>query len=68
MAEKLEVLPLPLIEKSYYLMLSRALVAAKPQLATRIWKAVEDARNSARYKKMLRDAEIAQRAERGRSP
>lgn len=62
MAEKLEILPLPLIEKSYYLMLSRALVTAKPQLATRIWKAVEDARNSAQYKKMLRNAEIAQRA------
>lgn len=62
MAEKLEILPLPLIEKPYYLMLSRALVAARPQLATRIWKAVEEARNSAQYRKMLRNAEVAQRS------
>lgn len=57
MAERVEILPLPLIEKPYYLVLSRALVASKPQLAGRIWKAVEEARNSAAYKKLLREAE-----------
>lgn len=59
LAPQLEVLPLPLIEKPYYLVLSRALVAANPQLASRIWKGVEEARNGADYRKMLRDAEGA---------
>lgn len=60
MAEKLEILPRPLIEKPYYLILSRALVAARPELANRIWKAVEEARNSAAYRKMVRNAEGVQ--------
>jgi polar amino acid transport system substrate-binding protein len=57
LAPQLEVLPLPLIEKPYFLILSHALVASNPQLAERIWKAVEEARNSPAYRKLARDAE-----------
>jgi polar amino acid transport system substrate-binding protein len=49
---QLEQLPLPIIEKPYYLILSHALVATRPQLAARIWNAIEQARNSAEYKKL----------------
>ncbi|QJD94229.1 amino acid ABC transporter substrate-binding protein [Duganella dendranthematis] len=48
---QLEQLPIPIIEKPYFLILSHALVATRPQLAARIWSAIEDARNSAAYKK-----------------
>lgn len=57
LARQLEVLPLPLIEKPYFLMLSHALVASNPQLAERIWKAVEEARTGPAYRKLARDAE-----------
>ncbi len=53
---QLEVLPLPLIEKPYYLLLSRALVGANPQLAARVWKTVEQVRNSPAFQKRMRDA------------
>lgn len=56
LAGQVEVLALPLIEKPYYLVLSHALVAAQPALARRIWNAVEQARNSAAYRKLLRAA------------
>ncbi|MEO5933890.1 MAG: transporter substrate-binding domain-containing protein [Duganella sp.] len=49
---ELEQLPIPIIEKPYFLILSHAMVAARPELAERIWRAVEEARNSAAYKKM----------------
>ncbi|MBP1205003.1 polar amino acid transport system substrate-binding protein [Duganella sp. 1411] len=49
---ELEQLPIPIIEKPYFLILSHAMVAARPQLAERIWRAVEQARNSAAYKKL----------------
>ena len=48
---QLEVLPLPLLEKPYYLVLSHALAAAKPQLALRLWDAVEQVRTSPAYRK-----------------
>jgi polar amino acid transport system substrate-binding protein len=48
-AADIEVLPVPLIEKQYYLMLSHAFVAANPKLAERIWSAIEEVRNSAAY-------------------
>lgn len=48
---QLEQLPIPIIEKPYFLILSHALVATRPQLAARIWSAIEEARNSAAYKK-----------------
>jgi polar amino acid transport system substrate-binding protein len=52
---QLELLPLPLIEKPYYLLLARALVGAHPQLAGRIWKTIEQVRNSPAYQKRLRE-------------
>jgi polar amino acid transport system substrate-binding protein len=48
---QLEMLPLPLVEKPYYLILSKALVASNPQLAERVWKAIEEVRNSPAYRK-----------------
>ncbi len=56
MAAELEVLQVPLVEKPYYLILSHALVKANPQMAARIWKSVEEVRNSPAYKKRLREA------------
>src|SRR5471032_2484613 len=45
LAPQLEQLPIPIIEKPYFLILSHALVASRPQLAERIWRALEEARN-----------------------
>lgn len=59
MASKLEVLPIPLIEKPYFLMLSQALVEANPDLAAKIWKTIEEVRNSPAYRKLEREAEGA---------
>ena len=50
-AGQLELLPLPLIEKPYFLLLSHALVASNPQLAEKIWKTIEEVRNSPAYRK-----------------
>ncbi|WP_229258945.1 transporter substrate-binding domain-containing protein [Duganella flavida] len=52
LAPQLEQLPIPIIEKPYFLILSHALVASKPQLAAQIWSAVEQVRNSPAYKKL----------------
>ncbi|MTV38674.1 transporter substrate-binding domain-containing protein [Duganella radicis] len=52
LAPQLEQLPVPIIEKPYFLILSHALVATRPQLATRIWSTMEQARNSPDYKKL----------------
>lgn len=52
LAPQLEQLPIPVIEKPYFLILSHALVASRPQLAARIWSALEQARNSPAYKKL----------------
>jgi polar amino acid transport system substrate-binding protein len=49
---QLEQLPIPIIEKPYFLILSHALVASRPQLAARIWSEVEQARNSPAYRKL----------------
>lgn len=51
LASRIEVLPVPLVEKSYYLVLSQALVARDPDLAARIWNAVEQVRSSATYRR-----------------
>jgi len=63
LASALEILPLPLVEKPYYLFFSHAFMRARPELATAIWKAIEEARNSAEYKKRekraLDDATLA---------
>ena len=55
LAVELELLPVPLVEKNYYLVLSHAFVAAQPQLAQRIWDAVEQVRTSPAYKKRERE-------------
>ena len=52
LAPQLEQLPVPIIEKPYFLILSHAMAASRPQLAARIWRAVEEVRNSAAYKKI----------------
>ena len=52
LAPQLEELPIPIIEKPYFLILSHGLVAARPQLAERIWNAIEEVRNSAAYRKL----------------
>jgi polar amino acid transport system substrate-binding protein len=49
---QLEQLPIPIIEKPYFLILSHAMTASRPQLAERIWRAIEEARNSAAYRKL----------------
>jgi polar amino acid transport system substrate-binding protein len=53
---QLEMLPVPLIEKPYFLILSHGMVAKRPELAQRIWAAMEQVRNSAAYKKIERAA------------
>lgn len=57
LASQLEVLPVPLVEKPYFLMLSHALVASNPQLAQRLWQAVEEVRTSPAYRKLEHDAD-----------
>ncbi|WP_374362859.1 substrate-binding periplasmic protein [Pseudoduganella danionis] len=52
LAGQLEQLPIPIIEKPYFLILSHGLVAADPQLAERIWRTVEEVRNSPAYRKL----------------
>jgi len=56
-AQQIEVLPTPLVEKPYYLILSHAFVAQQPELAARIWKAIEEVRTSAFYRR--REHELA---------
>lgn len=56
LAAQLEVLPLPLIEKPYYLLLSHGMAERRPELAQRIWTAMAQARNSPAYKKLVRAA------------
>lgn len=54
--KRLELLPVPLVEKPYFLVLSSALVASRPQLAARLWDAVEEVRNSPAYRKREQQA------------
>jgi polar amino acid transport system substrate-binding protein len=56
LAEVLEVLPLPLVEKPYFLMLSRQLVQESPDVATRLWEAIAAVRASPAYQAMERKA------------
>jgi polar amino acid transport system substrate-binding protein len=64
LAAELEAVPTPLLEKPYYLIFSHALVGANPQLAARIWKAIEEVRNGPAYTKIVHDAEEANRTAR----
>jgi polar amino acid transport system substrate-binding protein len=58
MAAQLEVLPLPLLEKPYFLVLSHALVASRPQLAARLWDAVEQVRASSAYRRRVHNVTL----------
>jgi polar amino acid transport system substrate-binding protein len=52
LGKEIEILPIALVEKPYYLMLSHAIANSKPDLANRLWKSIESERGSARYRKM----------------
>ena len=49
LSPQLEIIATPLVEKAYCLMLSNALVKARPELAERIWKSIEEVRNGREY-------------------
>jgi polar amino acid transport system substrate-binding protein len=51
LAPQLEVLPVPLVEKAYYLVLSHKLAASQPALAARIWDTIGQVRTSPAYLK-----------------
>jgi polar amino acid transport system substrate-binding protein len=53
LASQLELLPVPLTEKPYFLLLSHALVNSNPKLAEKIWATIEDVRNSPAYRKQV---------------
>lgn len=55
---QLEMIATPLVKKPYYLILSHKLVAARPELAERIWKTVEEVRNSKEYGKQVQAAGV----------
>lgn len=52
-AAKIERVDPPLVVKPYYLMLSKAFVAKRPELAKAIWDGIAAARETAEYKKLL---------------
>jgi polar amino acid transport system substrate-binding protein len=54
-AQQIEVLPVPLVEKPYYLILSHAFVAQQPELAARIWKTIGEVRTSSAYRRRERE-------------
>ncbi len=55
LAAEVEVLPIALTEKPYFLMLSHAFVKAAPASAARLWDAIEEVRNSAPYRKLEKE-------------
>ena len=55
LGDTLEIVPRALIQKPYYLVLSKAFVAKDPQLAARLWDAVEQVRTSPAYRKRERE-------------
>jgi len=54
----LETSPLPIADKAYYLVFSRAMAASDPKLAERIWNAVQEARDSPEYARLKHEAGI----------
>jgi polar amino acid transport system substrate-binding protein len=56
LARDLEMVETPLIERSYYLMLSRSMVKARRELAEQIWNAVAEVRDSKDYRKLVQAA------------
>jgi len=61
LAGQLDLLPVPLVEKHFFLVVSQGFFAARPDLAQSIWKHIEQVRNSPEYKKKL-ERETAIRA------
>jgi polar amino acid transport system substrate-binding protein len=55
-AAQLETLPVPLAEKTYYLVLSHGYATSRPEQAARIWKTIEAVRKSPEYRKLEQDA------------
>jgi polar amino acid transport system substrate-binding protein len=51
LGRQLEVVPTPLVEKAYYLVLSHKLARSEPELAARIWDTIGQVRTSAAYRK-----------------
>jgi polar amino acid transport system substrate-binding protein len=58
LAKQLEIVPAPLLEKPYFLVLSHAFVEQQPALAERIWKNVAEVRNSPAYRKRERELSV----------
>ena len=56
LASQIEILPLPLVQKPYFLMLSHQVFDANPERALRLWKAIETERKTATYMKREEDA------------
>jgi polar amino acid transport system substrate-binding protein len=54
--EGLEVLPVPLVEKPYFLVFSRPFVRSRPVLAERLWEAIATVRESPGYQAALAEA------------
>lgn len=59
LGSRLEMVAIPLVEKPYYLLLSTRLVKAQPELAERIWKAIENVRDGREYGKLVQAAGAA---------
>ena len=51
LAKQFEILPTPLVQKPYFLMLSHHAFDANPERALRLWKAIETERKSVSYVK-----------------
>ena len=60
LSASLEVLPVPLVQKAYYLMLSNQLVQDHPDVANRLWQNIGVARRSPQYQKLLSEAKVHQ--------
>ena len=56
LAAQLEELPIPLVQKPYFLMLSWDFMNNRRDLATRIWNTIEDVRKGPEYQKLERQA------------
>jgi polar amino acid transport system substrate-binding protein len=64
--QQIEALPKPLVEKPYFLLLSHRMVERQPELARRIWEAIETVRNGEQYRKLEKSAAPA--AGKGKQP
>lgn len=51
----LEALPVPLVQKAYFLMLSNHFVQDRPDVANRLWQQIAVARRSTEYQKRVAD-------------